>query len=648
MPLALPEPTVPPNASAPQTRAYRRWQSGQAHAQREHWLAAAQDFEQAYAAHADDAYGLHAAHALICAGRADVAASRTQALRSRRPALALAYTLESHALLDRGRAADAIACLLSLPPDAARDSEYFITLGVALQRAQRHDDAIGAFMRSLALQPADALTHYRLGMAFKDKGMKAEAAECVRTALLLGLDASELAARAQLAFLEREACRWHEAGSALAELRRAVRAAPENEPRETGAFVHAVLVDDPLEQLKAARHYALHVASRVQPLSRRLAKPHGGRLRIAYLSADFHQHATSQLMAQMLECHDRRRFEVTLISAGPDDGSAMRQRIAAACERFEDVRGLGHEAIARRIRALEVDILVDAKGATHGTLLPVMAHRAAPLQVSWLAFPGTSGAPFIDYLIGDPVVTPLADAAHFSERIAQMPHCYQPNDAQRAVPGPAQRAEWGIPEDALLLCAFHQSYKISAEVFDAWCRILRALPQATLWLMEWNANVRAALESAARARGIASERLRFAPLIAPDAHLRRLACADLFLDAWPCNAHTTAGEALWAGVPVLTCIGATFAQRVAASLLHQVELDELVCPDAASYVDAAVALASDPARRAALREHLVAQRSASPLFDGARFARDIEALCLRMWERAAAGLPPEHLPAACG
>jgi predicted O-linked N-acetylglucosamine transferase (SPINDLY family) len=500
-------------------------------------------------------------------------------------------------------------------------------------------------MQALALQPADALTHYRLGMAFKDKAMKVEAAECVRTALLLGLGASEFAARAQLAFLEREACRWPEAEAALAELRRAVLAAPDGQPLETGAFVHAVLVDDPLEQLKAARHYALHVASRVQPLSRRLARAHGGRLRIAYLSADFHQHATSQLMAQMLECHDRSRFEVTLVSAGPDDGSAMRRRIVAACERFEDVRGLSHEAIARRIRALEIDILVDAKGATHGTLLPVMAHRAAPLQVSWLAFPGTSGAPFIDYLIGDTIVTPLVDAAHFSERIAQMPHGYQPNDALRVVPGPAQRAEWGIPEDALLLCAFHQSYKISAEVFDAWCRILHALPAATLWLMEWNANVRAALEAAARARGIATERLRFAPLIAPDAHLRRLACADLFLDAWPCNAHTTAGEALWAGVPVLTCLGATFAQRVAASLLHQVGLDELVCTDATTYVAAAVALATDPARRAALQAHLVAQRSASPLFDGARFARDIEALYLRMWERAAAGLPPEHLPA---
>ena len=239
-----------------------------------------------------------------------------------------------------------------------------------------------------------------------------------------------------------------------------------------------------------------------------------------------------------------------------------------------------------------------------------MAHRAAPVQVSWLAFPGTSGAPFIDYLIGDAVVTPLEHAAHFSEKIAQLPHAYQPNDACRAVPAPGPRAEWGVPDGVPLLCAFHQPYKISAEVFDAWCRILHAAPDAVLWLMEWNANVRASLEAAARERGIGAERLRFAPLIAPEAHLRRLACADVFLDAWPCNAHTTAAEALWAAVPVLTCIGSTFAQRVAASLLTQVGLHEGICTGVDGYVEAAVALAADPARRHAWRDRLGAARAA--------------------------------------
>jgi predicted O-linked N-acetylglucosamine transferase (SPINDLY family) len=268
--------------------------------------------------------------------------------------------------------------------------------------------------------------------------------------------------------------------------------------------------------------------------------------------------------------------------------------------------------MARRIRELNIDILVDVKGATDGTLLPVLAARPAPLQLNWLAFPGTSGAPYIDYVIGDAIVTPLEHAAHFTEKIAQLPRCYQPNDARRARPLAADRAAWGLPADRTLLCAFHQSYKISAAVFDRWCELLQRLPDAVLWLLQWNANVRDSLLAAAAARGIGPERLLFAPLLPLDEHLARLACADVFLDAWPCNAHTTAGEALWVGVPVVTVIGETFAQRVAASLLHQVGLDELVCHDETGYVETVAALAQDPGRRTAPRREEFPAITSSP------------------------------------
>jgi len=298
------------------------------------------------------------------------------------------------------------------------------------------------------------------------------------------------------------------------------------------------------------------------------------------------------------------------------------------------------------VREQGIDILVDLKGATFNTPLSVFAQRPAPLQVTWLGFPGTSGAPFIDYLIGDRTVTPLADAAHFSEKIAQLPHCYQPNDAGRALPKPSTRADWGVPEEALLLCAFHQSYKISAAVFDEWCTLLHALPGSMLWLLQWNTNVQAALTKAAAERGIAAERLVFAPVVPLESHLSRLAHADVYLDAWPCNAHTTAGEALWVGVPVVTIEGRTFAQRVAASLLRTSGLPELVCGDVDAYRATVVALAEDPVRRAALRARLQEGRSTNRLFDGAAFAADIEQLYRRMWQRAVAGERPEHLPAA--
>jgi predicted O-linked N-acetylglucosamine transferase (SPINDLY family) len=456
---------------------------------------------------------------------------------------------------------------------------------------------------------------------------------------------SDLAARGQLVFLEREACRWAEAEAELARLRPALRALPPQQPMETSAFSHAVLVDDPEEQLKVARHYALHVAGKLQPLPRQRARAHGGRLRLGYLSADFHTHATSQLLVQVLEAHDRQDFEIFALSTGPDDGSALRRRVVAAVEHFEELRGLGHAQVAQRVRQLGIDILVDLKGATYDTLLPVLAARPAPLQVTWLGFPGTTGAPYIDYLIGDPVVTPLAHAAHFAEKIAQMPLCYQPNDARRERPRPSTRADWGVSEEALLLCGFHQSYKISQEVFDVWCALLRERDDALLWLLQWNTNVQDRLRAEARARGIDPQRLVFAPLLPLQQHIDRLASADIYLDAWPCNAHTTAGEALWAGVPVVTLQGRSFAQRVASSLLHAVQLDELVCHDVDGYRDTVLALAADAPRRAALRLHLAEQQRNSPLFDGAGFARDLEALLQRMWQQALRGAPPQHLAA---
>lgn len=524
------------------------------------------------------------------------------------------------------------------------DAATLTRRGVELQSRGRHQEAVQCFMQSLGLKIDDAFTHYRLGVSFRDCGMKLEAAECIRTALALRFD-DELFARGLLAYMEREGCRWASAEAEWRALEAALDAQPEGAPLQVNPFVHAVLSSDPQRIRRVAEHYARFFESFVKPLPPARARAHAGPLRIAYLSADFQQHATAQLMVQMLEAHDRERFEVTLVSAGADDGSDMRQRLQRACHRFEDLHGASHDAMARRIRALGIDILVDVKGATDGTLLPVLAARPAPLQLNWLAFPGTSGARFIDYVIGDPIVTPIAHAAHYTEKIAQLPGCYQPNDAKRARPAAASRAEAGLPEGAAVLCGFHQSFKISEAVFSHWCEILQRVPGSVLWLLEWNANVRESLLAAARQRGIAPERLVFAPLLPLERHLARLACADVFLDAWPCNAHTTAGEALWMGVPVVTILGETFAQRVAASLLHPLRLDELACRDEAAYVATVTALAADAPRRAALRAHLEAHRERCGLFDGERFARDMERLLQGLWLRACAGQPPAHWPA---
>jgi predicted O-linked N-acetylglucosamine transferase (SPINDLY family) len=646
MALEFPQPARPAPSARLHLQAFRHWQNGQAYAQREQWPSAARSFAQATELHSDSAYGLAAAHALIKCGRAAEAVQRARRMRALHPMQILGYTLEAHALLASGRVSEALACARALPPQVVPDHPYLTSLALALQRAGQHCEAVPVFLQALALKMDDAYLHFHLGISFKGKGMKAEAAECVRTAVLLGVGSSDLAARGQLVFLEREACRWIEAEAELTRLRAAVCALPPNVAMETSPFTHAVVVDEPVEMLKVAQHYALHAACKVLPLPRQRARPHGGRLRVGYLSADFHNHATSQLLVQVLERHDRQALEVFCLSAGPDDDSALRRRVVSATEHFEELRGQDELRIAQHVRKLGIDILIDLKGVTQDTLLPVFAARPAPLQVTWLGFPGSTGAPYMDYVIGDPVVTPLAHAAHFSEKIAQMPHCYQPNDSRRERPLPSSRADWGVPEDALLLCVFHQSYKISAEVFDVWCSILRARPDAVLWLLQWNTNVQDTLRAAARARGIDEQRLVFAPLLPLQQHLSRLACADLYLDAWPCNAHTTAGEALWVSVPVVTLQGPTFAQRVAASLLHAVQLDELVCRDVAGYREKVLALAADASKRGALKAHLALQQGTSPLFDGARFARDLEALLQRMWQQALRGQALQHLAAA--
>ncbi len=626
-------------------RAYRLWQAGQQHAGKAQWREAARAFGDASDLLPEPPYGAAAAHALIKAGSALDALAKARALNQRFPAEALGFTLQAHALLALGRNEETVQLLTHLPDEVQRDHHMNVSLAMALQRCARHAEAVPMFFAALSADMTDAYLHFYLGMSFKEMGLKAEAAECVRTAVTLGVGTSDLAARGQLWFLEREACRWEQAAAAMVHVREGFKKLPENMPMESSAFTHAVLVDEPLEVLKVAKHYALHMQRGVTPLPRRAARAHAGRLRLGYLSADFHTHATSQLMAQMLEAHDRNQFEVTLFSTGPDDGSPMRQRVMVACEHFVNLRGQPYAAMAQCIREHEIDILVDLKGATYDTLLQVLAHRPAPVQITWVGFPGSSGANYIDYIVGDPIVTPLAHAAHFSEKIAQLPLCYQPNDQYRELPAASSRMEWDAPADALLLCAFHQPYKISPQVFDVWCELLARLPHAVLWLLHWNQNVVDTLTREAALRGIARERLCFTPVVPLHEHLSRLACADVFLDAWPCNAHTTCSEALWVGVPVVTLQGATFAQRVGASLLHAAGVDELICQDTASYREAVLNLATDAHKRGDIRRRLQRERMRSPLFDGELRAREFEALLQRMWQRATAGEAPAHLEA---
>jgi len=402
---------------------------------------------------------------------------------------------------------------------------------------------------------------------------------------------------------------------------------------EAGAPPWALLplIDRPDLQRKAAEAWILGNVPAVDVLGPVGSYPNHDRIRIGYFSADFHRHATAHLIAELIERHDRKAFEVLAFSFGPTTGDEMQQRLMAGADKFIDVSGKSDRDIAALAREMEIDIAVDLKGLTVGHRLGIFAHRAAPVQVNYLGFPGTLGATYFDYIIADNVIIPEESGQHYTEVVVALPGSYQVNDRKRKIAERRfTRTELGLPETGMVFCCFNNNFKIMPYIFDMWMRILHAVPGSVLWLIEDNADAAENLRWEAERRGIEKKRLVFADRISPEEHLARHMCADLFLDTYPYNAHTTASDALWVGVPLITCPGDTFASRVAASLLTAMGLPELAVSTFDEMEELAVALAKDPARLAALKEKVRTNRETSPLFDTDEFAHNIESAYQQM------------------
>ncbi len=448
----------------------------------------------------------------------------------------------------------------------------------------------------------------------------------------------------ELMMNQRHLCDWRHWSERLSVLSGQVKMNQEAVISPFSALTIPGLTPDDL--LKVARQQAasygiwMDRASELRPAP---LKSPDSRLRIGYLSADFQEHATAYLTAGLFERHDRERFEIFAYSSDPDDGGPMRQRLRQAFDHFIDIRSLSHLAAAQRIRDDGIDILIDLKGYTRNARIEILALRPSPLQVTWLGFPGGLGAPFIDYLIADPVVAPSEQAIHYDEAIAYLPDVYAPVDANRQIAVTPTRAEAGLPATGFVFCCFNDPYKITPEVFDRWCALLKAVPHAVLWLYAKSDEVMDNLRREAAIRDVASARLIFARKKPQPEHLARLALADLFLDTQPVNAHTTASDALWMGVPVLTCLGETFAARVAASLLNAVGLPELIATDLDDYQARALRLASQPQELAVIKQRLADAHGSAAFFDTTRFTRNLEALYQRIWDRHTQGLPPAPL-----
>jgi predicted O-linked N-acetylglucosamine transferase (SPINDLY family) len=615
------------------------YQRGLLHARGERWEAAIGCFERAVArSPCDSVFWLNLAHARMKCGRFDSGAEAARRGHQLAPDSDLSLAVAIECLNAANRHAETAALMAGRDLQRIDDYHVHFQLAEALHQLQRFQEATERYLAALMRKPDCMPAHVQLGNVFNRLSLHEEARECFKTAIAVGGDAVQLTSG--MAYEDLHACRWDRLAEDLPQLMRLIEAGA-GQPQP---FQLLAQPSTRRQQLEAARGHARRLFAGLTPLPPPAARA-PGRMRVGYLSADLHEHATAYLITQVFERHDRSRFEVFAYSYGAADTSPARQRIGQAVEHFVDAREMSDRALAERIRADGVDVLLDLKGYTLGARNAVMAFRPSPVQVNYLGFPGTLGADCYDYIIGDPTITPMEHAADYSEKIAQLPLCYQPNDRDRAIGPRPTRAECGLPEHGFVFCSFNSPYKVTAGIFDIWCRLLQRVEGSVLWLYESNAQARRNLAREAQRRGVDPARLIWAGQVHQTAHLGRLQLADLVLDTRPVCAHTTASDALWAGVPVLTCPGDSFVARVAASLLRAAEMPELVAPDLAAYEAIALDLAQDPLRLAQLKARLQAVRGRCALFDSGRTTRELEALYERMHERAVRGLAPEHLPA---
>ncbi|HTS21166.1 MAG TPA: tetratricopeptide repeat protein [Casimicrobiaceae bacterium] len=507
--------------------------------------------------------------------------------------------------------------------------------GGALAALARHEEALASYDRALALRPAYAEALQNRGAALAHFGRYESAAEVLARALELNPDLPF--ARGTLLHARMHCCDWRtwedDTKQVLADVR-AGRLACE-------PFMFLAVSDSPGDQLRCSETWLREHCPPVAGAAWSGTRYRHERIRLAYVSSDFGAHPASYLMAGLFEQHDRQRFETIAISLGADDGSAIAARTRKAFDRFIDARALSDRDIVGLMRGLEIDIAVDRNGYTSNARPRIFAQRPAPIQVNYLGYPGTTAAPYMDYLIADETIVPREEQGFYAERIAYLPDTYWVNDSGRRIAeATPSRAEAGLPDRGFVFCCFNNPYKINPPLFDLWMRLLGQVEGSVLWLLKPNPIGERNLRGEAAKRGVDPSRLVFAPRMPPEEHLARHRLADLFVDTLPYNAHTTACDALWAGLPVLTCIGTSFPGRVASSVLRAVGLPQSITGSLAQYESEALALARDPDRLRELRQALARNRTTTPLFDTDRFRRHIEAAYTAMWERHQRGEPP--------
>lgn len=512
-----------------------------------------------------------------------------------------------------------------------RFAKALVNRAMLLQDFRRYDEALASLEQALKIEPGKAETYNCLGNALYALRRYEAAIASYRRAF--EIDPGHGAARSLYVFLKRQICDWTTVSSDELELIRAMKSGA----KSVLPLVVISTIDDPAIQLEAARRYVADQNFERQTTLTASPRPTRDKIRVAYLSADYRDHTMSVSLAQLLEMHDREHFETYGISFGVDDGSDLRKRMICALDKFIDVRSMSDLDVARQMQTLEIDVAVDLAGFTDGCRPGILAHRPAPVQVSFLGYVGTMGAAFIDYIIVDPVLAPAEHQAFFAERLVHLPECYLPSDTTRpfAEPGLA-RSGYGLPEGGFVFACLNNSYKITPRIFAIWMRLLKAVPGSVLWIRSDNEWALKNLRREATQADVAPDRIIAAGRCPLPEHLARFRLADLFLDTLPYTAHSTALDALWAGLPVLTCVGRSYAARSAASLLTAVGLHELATSSLDEYEALALNLARHPALLTEFRDRLAHSLSVSPLFNTPRLCRHIEMAYREMharWQR---------------
>ena len=589
---------------------------------------------------------LNLGDAWLIAGKLDEAIrSFQQALRLRQDDSAIHAKL-ADALTDHGRPMEALAHLRELVRLQPNVADAHNNLGGALFKQKKLNEASRCFQDAARLDPRMTSAISNIVVTLAEQGKIEETVPWYRRALQL--EPENVLTLGGLAHSLQQLCIWDDLEDISLRTIGCVEKKRDPGTQDYLAPFTFLALPTPTtaeQQLTCSRLYVeqrFHNAFHGTPkFGHRPPRRAGSRIALGYLSADFHAHPTAFLIAELLEKHNRGRFEVHAYSYGQNDSSAIRQRLEKACDRFVDFQNTPSVDAAQRIQADGIDILIDLKGHTCQARTDILALHPAAVQVNYLGYPGTMGAPFIDYILIDDFVVPADQQLFFTEKLVHLPECYQVNDSRRPIsPRQPTRAECGLPSTGFVFCCFNGAYKITPTVFDVWTRLLHAVPGSVLWLLGTNAIAAANLRKEAKARGVKAERLVFAPGRQLAEHSVRYRLADLFLDTFPVNAHTTASDALWVGCPVLTMAGQTFVSRVAGSLLRTIGLPELIANSLDEYHDLALRLARNPAWLADLRTRLQANRDSSGLFDGARFARNLEKAYATMWELHLSGAKP--------